>query len=153
MQDYLNHIFDEVDPNIHLDEEQKQVVVEDGDMLVIAGAGSGKTTTMVAKVKYLIEVKKVNPKDILMISYTNKATEELIDRIKKDFHLPIDILTFHKLGLKMIKKYKNISISTDNYLFLEKVIKQMRKTNKWRFQFYARKYCKRKDISKLILKI
>lgn len=151
MQDYLNHIFDEVDPNIHLDEEQKQVVVEDGDMLVIAGAGSGKTTTMVAKVKYLIEVKKVNPEDILMISYTNKATEELIDRIKKDFHLPIDILTFHKLGLKMIKKYKNISISTDNYLFLEKVIKQMRKTNKWRFQFYARKYCKRKDISKLVL--
>ena len=71
-------------------------------MLVISGEGSGKTTTMVAKVKYLIEVKKVNPEDILMISYTNKATEELIDRIKKDFHLPIDILTFHKLGLKMI---------------------------------------------------
>ncbi len=152
MEEYLEHIFDEVDPNIQLDEEQKEVVKKDGDLLVIAGAGSGKTTTMVAKVKYLVEIKKVNPKEILLISYTNKATEELKTRIQKDFGLPISILTFHKLGLKILNQKNKRIIKSDSKDIIQKIILDMWKQKKWKWKicFWARKYKQKKDLSKLI---
>lgn len=152
VEKYLDHIFDQVDPNIHLDEEQKKVVLADGDLLVIAGAGSGKTTTMVAKVKYLIEKKHISPFQILLISYTNKATQELIDRIKKDFQLEIDILTFHKLGLKIIKNKEEIKIKDNIDGIVKELIENMMLEKKWKrkIYFWARRYRKKKDISMLI---
>jgi DNA helicase-4 len=47
----------------------------------VAGAGAGKTTTMAAKVKYLVDKQHVSPEDIIVISYTNKAINELKERI------------------------------------------------------------------------
>ncbi len=149
MEFYLEHIFDEVDSTIRLDEEQKQVVITDGDLQVIAGAGSGKTTTMVAKVKYLIDIKKVDPSKILLISYTNKATEELRNRIQKEFHLPISILTFHKLGLELIKQTRSIDIQTSPNDIIEEIIQKYKKKRKILFLFYTRKYRNKKDLSKL----
>lgn len=151
MNDYLDHIFDEIDASIKLDEEQKKVVLTEGDLEVIAGAGSGKTTTMVAKVKYLIDIKKVDPSKILFISYTNKATEELKIRIQKDFKLPISILTFHKLGLCLINQIKSIDIQNDSNFIIEKFIQKQIRKRKFIFLFYVRKYRKKKDFSKLIL--
>lgn len=108
-QDYFDNIFKNIDANILLDEEQRKAILEEEDYsLIIAGAGSGKTTTMAAKVKYLIEKKGIHPSKIAVVSYTNKAIEELEDRIKYDFNLPVDIMTFHSLGMRIIKKiFKN----------------------------------------------
>ena len=104
-KNYFKHIFDEVDPNIKLDEEQIKTILTDQDYcLVVAGAGSGKTTTMSAKVKYLIEKQNVNPNNIIIMSFTKKATEELEDRINKQFKLGAKVTTFHKLGMEIIKK-------------------------------------------------
>lgn len=104
-KNYFEHIFDEVDPNIKLDEEQIKTILIDQDYcLVVAGAGSGKTTTMSAKVKYLIEKQNVNPNNIIIMSFTKKATEELEDRINKQFKLGAKVTTFHKLGMEIIKK-------------------------------------------------
>lgn len=59
--DYLNNIFNEFNPNIKLDDEQKRVVLNDSkNSLIVAGAGSGKTTVISAKVKYLIDIKKLS---------------------------------------------------------------------------------------------
>lgn len=151
MKDYLDHIFDKVDSTIKLDEEQKKVIVTEGDLQVIAGAGSGKTTTMVAKVKYLIDIKEVDPSKILLISYTNKATEELKSRIQDDFKLPISIFTFHKLGLELIKQVKSVDIKTNSLDIIEKLIQNQKKKRKFRFLIYTKKYRKKKDFSKLIL--
>ena len=77
-KDYLDSVLTKVDPIIALDEEQRKVVLTDEDyMLVVAGAGAGKTTTVSAKVKYLVDKKKVNPEQILVISFTNKAANGL----------------------------------------------------------------------------
>ena len=74
MDEYLDNIFKDIDVNIKLDSEQKKVILDNSkNMIVIAGAGSGKTTVITAKVKYLIEIKKIKPKPILIISFTNKA--------------------------------------------------------------------------------
>lgn len=103
-KEYFDKMFDEIDSNIKLDDEQRKAILNDEDYsLIIAGAGAGKTTTMAAKVKYLIEKCHVSPSKIAVISYTNKATDELEDRIKYDFHLPVDIMTFHSLGIKIIR--------------------------------------------------
>lgn len=66
----------------------------------------GKTTTMAAKVKYLVDKKNVKPEEIIVISYTHKAIEELQDRINKKLQIPVKITTFHALGYEMIKNLK-----------------------------------------------
>ncbi|MBR2701449.1 MAG: UvrD-helicase domain-containing protein [Erysipelotrichaceae bacterium] len=67
-KDYLDNVLKSVDPVIDLDENQRRVVLSDEDYtLVIAGAGAGKTTTVAAKVKYLVDKKDTDHKKILVI--------------------------------------------------------------------------------------
>ena len=96
-KDYFDQMFRDIDPNVKLDEEQiKAVLVDEDYEMVIAGAGSGKTTTMSAKVKYLVEKRQIDPTQIIMISYTNEAIKELKTRINDQFKMPVNIYTFHK---------------------------------------------------------
>ena len=96
---YLDNILKECDPNILLDDEQREVVLSDEDYtLVIAGAGAGKTTTVAAKVRYLVEKQKVSPEQILVISFTNKAVNELKERINHNLQINCPISTFHSIG-------------------------------------------------------
>lgn len=88
-----------------LDTQQRTVVVTDEDnVLLLAGAGSGKTLTIAAKVKYLCQIKNINPRDILLISFTNKSAEEMTERIQSKLGIPVEASTFHKLGLNIIKE-------------------------------------------------
>ena len=102
---YLDNVLKEVDPVINLDEEQRKVVLSDEDYtLVIAGAGAGKTTTVAAKVKYLVEKKHVNPDQILVISFTNKAVGELRSKINKALKIDCPVTTFHKTGYAILRR-------------------------------------------------
>lgn len=101
-KDYFDNILKDDDPNILLDEEQRKVVLcDENNILVIAGAGAGKTTTIEAKAKYLVEKMGVDPSKILIISFTNKATNELKHRFKK-LGIACEITTFHSLGNALI---------------------------------------------------
>lgn len=103
-KDYFDNVFKTIDENIVLDEEQRKAILIDEDYsLIVAGAGSGKTTTMAAKVKYLIERKKVNPTSIILLSFTNASVNDLNDLINNKFKLNVEVLTFHKLGMKFIR--------------------------------------------------
>ena len=107
-KDYFDHILDEIDPGIRLDDEQRRAVVTDDDYcLLVAGAGAGKTTTMAAKVKYLVEKQHVNPEEIIVISYTRKAIGELKDRINNGLHIPAEICTFHKFAFDIVKRFSS----------------------------------------------
>lgn len=104
-KDYLDNILVPVDSKIRLDEEQRRVVLSDEDFtLVIAGAGAGKTTTVSAKVRYLIDKKGIAPDEILVISFTNKAVGELRDKINKDLGISCPVTTFHKTGYAILRR-------------------------------------------------
>ncbi|MEG2229217.1 MAG: UvrD-helicase domain-containing protein [Bacilli bacterium] len=105
MEEYFKNMLKKIDSNIILDQQQIEVIKDESkSLIVIAGAGAGKTTTMTAKVKYLIEKKGICQKDILVISYTNKAVNELKYNINEILNFKIDILTFHKFALETIKR-------------------------------------------------
>ncbi len=102
---YLDTILVKVDPKIQLDDEQRRVVLSDEDYtLVIAGAGAGKTTTVSAKVRYLVEKKGISPEQILVISFTNKAVGELRDKINKALNISCPVTTFHKTGYAILRR-------------------------------------------------
>lgn len=83
-----------------LDKQQRRSIVSGEDnCLVVSSAGSGKTSSIVGKVRYLIEIKHVEPQNILLISYTNKAAAELTERIGIE---GLRGYTFHKLALDII---------------------------------------------------
>ncbi len=85
-----------------LDENQIRAICEAQKYsLIVAGAGSGKTLTMIGKIKYLLEIKGVSPEDILCISFTNEATKSLKDKIKNP---RIPVFTFHKLAIDILKR-------------------------------------------------
>ena len=128
-KDYFDNILKEIDPNIYLDEEQRRAVLtNENHCLLVAGAGAGKTTTMAAKVKYLVDKEEINPEDIIVISYTNKAIEELKERINKKLKIPAKICTFHSFAYEIVKRTApappEINFSAYNIVFemLEKRI-------------------------------
>lgn len=83
-----------------LDKQQRRSIVSAEDnCLVVSSAGSGKTSSIEGKVKYLIEIKKVDPQKILLISYTNKAAAELTKRMGIG---GLRGYTFHKLAIDII---------------------------------------------------
>ena len=91
--------FDNIDGK-SLDNQQREAIIKDEDNnLIIAGAGTGKTTTINGKVKYLTKVKGIEPKDILVISFTKKTVEDLRESLKID---GLNIETFNAFGRKVI---------------------------------------------------
>lgn len=102
-KEYLDNILRAVDPAISLDDDQRRVVLTDEDYcLVIAGAGAGKTTTVAAKVKYLVDKQGIEPSQILVVSFTNKAVNELKEKIRGALGIECPIATFHSTGNAVI---------------------------------------------------
>ena len=92
-----------------LNDKQKEAVLwTDGPCLVIAGAGSGKTKVLTHKIAYLMMEKKVKPWNILAITFTNKAANEMKERVEKlvgEAAKDMWIGTFHSICVKILRKY------------------------------------------------
>lgn len=84
-------------------DQQKAVLATDGPIIILAGAGSGKTRVLTQKVIYLILEKKVLPESILCITFTNKAASEMKERIAKLLPNPPWVSTFHSLCAKILR--------------------------------------------------
>lgn len=86
----------------------KAVELCDQNLLVVAGAGSGKTRVLTHKICYLIQEKDIYPSEILAMTFSNKAAREMKDRIGQmlsGYQLPYSIGTFHSMCLKLLKEF------------------------------------------------
>ena len=126
-----------------LNDKQKEAVLNtEGPCLVLAGAGSGKTKVLTTRIAYLIKELGITPSSILAITFTNKAANEMKERISKMVGLSsyeMQISTFHSFGLSIIRDNyellgfkKNFTIldSEDSLLIIKKILKDMDKDTK-----------------------
>lgn len=88
----------------HLDTQQQAIILDESKhLLVIAGAGSGKTLTILGKIYYLVKYKNILPEEILCISFTRESSKHLKEKIRTEFSFVVPVYTFHKLALEILK--------------------------------------------------
>ena len=122
----------------NLNKEQKEAVLyNEGPLLILAGAGSGKTKVLTTKIAYLIKELNISPWEILAITFTNKAALEMRERVDKmigSIAKDIQISTFHSFGLKILRENyerldysKNFVImdSDDSLTIVKKILKSL----------------------------
>lgn len=105
-------------PNYSLNPAQKEAVeYANGPLLIVAGAGTGKTSVITGKIAYQINNGLAKPEQILALTFTDKAAEEMIDRVEKLINIgysDIQISTFHSFGQKILEEYGlNIGLSAN----------------------------------------
>lgn len=119
-----------------LNEKQLEAVkYKDGSLLILAGAGSGKTKALTTRIAYLIKEYNVDPSNILAITFTNKAAREMKERIEKLIgKTNLQASTFHSFGVKILREnyerlgYKNnfvIMDSDDSLTLVKKILKDL----------------------------
>ena len=90
-----------------LNESQREAVLHtDGPVMILAGAGSGKTRTLVARIQYLLEEKRVSPYQVLAVTFSNKAAKEMRERLANSSQINIGTLqvtTFHAFCARVLR--------------------------------------------------
>jgi DNA helicase II / ATP-dependent DNA helicase PcrA len=112
--------------------QQKAVLLTDGPIMILAGAGSGKTRTLVKKISYLIDEKKISPFKILALTFSNKAAKEMRDRVSHEVRHDIgalQITTFHAFCAKVLRsEAKYIGLSQNFTIYDTSESKSIAKT-------------------------
>ena len=94
--------FDSVESQPLTELQRRSVILDERRNLVVAGAGTGKTSVIVAKTGYLIENGKCKPEDILLLAFNTDAAKELAERCKDRLGVEIQASTFHALGNQIV---------------------------------------------------
>ncbi len=112
--DYLNN----------LNEKQKEAVTHiDGPLLIVAGAGSGKTKVLTSRICHIVLSRKASPTEVLAVTFTNKAANEMLSRIltnlkKKKFGMPW-VGTFHSICVKILRKHARAANLNYNFTIVD----------------------------------
>ena len=92
------------------DKQREAAMFTEGPLLILAGAGSGKTSTMTCRIAYLVQEMGVHPYNILAVTFTNKAAGEMKDRVAQLIGEGVNmwILTFHSACLRILRYHAEI---------------------------------------------
>ena len=120
-----------------LDKHQKKILESKLNTKIIAGAGTGKTFSLLAKINYLVNNEKINPHKILVVSFTNAS----VDDIKRKLKFKVDVLTFHKLSIKILDT-KKLQLNLINSNYLEFIIEEYLHTLNYKQKKCILKYLK-----------
>ena len=106
-----------------LNERQQQALLNtSGPLLVLAGAGSGKTSVITRKIVYLIKERQIPARNIVAVTFTNKAAREMKQRVSKiagqNATKGLTVSTFHNFGLNFIRReYKTLGMKSNFTIF------------------------------------
>jgi len=117
-------------------EQKKAVTFKETNLLILAGAGSGKTRVLVTRIAYLIDTYNVSPFNIMAVTFTNKAAREMKERLVKMIDFPIDNMwvgTFHGIANKLLRLHHNESGLKSNFKIIDgeeqlRIIKKIHKS-------------------------
>jgi len=133
-------LFDKIEDNPLTFAQRKSIVIDEDSTLVVAGAGTGKTSTVVGKVSYLLKKKEIKPNEILALAYGKNAATEMKQRVKEKTGEDIDIRTFHSIGRSIVQNYegsknKISDAATSEYVnknLITNILREMLKNDKTR---------------------
>ncbi len=117
-----------------LNEEQRQAVeTTEGPILVLSGAGTGKTKVLTTRIAYILYEQKARPWQILAVTFTNKASKEMKERLEKMIGgdaFSVWLGTFHSIGIRILRKHGGVLGLEQNFIVLdpddqERLLKQM----------------------------
>jgi len=123
---------------INLNQEQIEAInTISGNLLIIASAGTGKTTTIVERYVNLVKNQGYSPSEIMMTTFTNKAAKNMIDKIsKRTDKIPVWIGTMHSLFLRILRENAQLILKNSNFTLItddsekKKIIKEIAKKEK-----------------------
>ena len=91
---------------MNFNEQQKKAIeLIDGPLLLLAGAGAGKTRVITNRIANMVQNHNIKPSEILAVTFTVKAANEMKERVEKIINKKIEISTFHSFALKLLKEY------------------------------------------------
>ena len=108
----------------NLNNQQKKAIINtEGPLLVLSGAGTGKTKVLTTRLAHIIYSRRANIKDILCVTFTNKAALEMKLRVEKLIKSPVEgmfIGTFHSIGARFLRKHSEYVGLKNNFTILDK---------------------------------
>ncbi|MBN2334696.1 UvrD-helicase domain-containing protein [Candidatus Bathyarchaeota archaeon] len=124
--------FDSIETFPLTERQREAIIIDEHRNLVIAGAGTGKTSTLIGKIGYMLKKGNIKPEEILLLSFGRDPKNEMVERLQERFGLTLDVNTFHGLGMKIIaeahdEKPSVTKLSTDN-IRLQKFIGEIIKS-------------------------
>ncbi|WP_415644107.1 ATP-dependent helicase, partial [Sphingomonas antarctica] len=114
--------------------QREAVLTTDGPVLVLAGAGTGKTAALTARLAHLVYTRKAYPSEILSVTFTNKAAREMRERVRGLIGDAVEgvpwLGTFHAIGAKMLRRHAELAGLQSNFTILDtddqlRVMKQL----------------------------
>ena len=108
----------------NLNEAQKEAVIHiEGPLLIVAGAGSGKTKVLTSRIAHIIKKKKAYPNQILAVTFTNKAAKEMQNRVMQNIKGTSNAIpwlgTFHSISVKFLRRHAEALEDKSNYTILD----------------------------------
>ncbi|WP_415878099.1 UvrD-helicase domain-containing protein [Methylomonas sp. TEB] len=111
---HFKDFFDQVETNPLTEAQRNACIIDEQHNLVLAGAGTGKTSTMIGRAGYLINAGLAKPEQILMLAYARKAAQEMEERIQSKLGIQnLTVKTFHGLGLDIISQVEGTRQAID----------------------------------------
>ena len=119
----------------YTDYQKKSIICDDNHILCIAGAGSGKTTVLTKRIEFLVKYRSVDPKEILAITFTRKAKQEMTTRLEKMDNLSdVHVETFNSFCENILRKHndliydKEVRVITyrDRFLIIKKALESLK---------------------------
>jgi len=122
----FKELFDSVEKYPLTKSQTRSIITDEYSNLVIAGAGTGKTSTIVGKTEYILEKGLAKPSELLLLSFARDAKQEMSNRVKHRLKQKLQVKTFHSFGLEIIGEVEGTKpsvseLSTDNIKLWSKI--------------------------------